>query len=457
MPRSQQPPPPAASILSRPASSLAAAAAVANATSATPLREQSVFRRVSQLEAGSPPNNLPASPAASLPSNSGPVASQQPASPSPAPFAQGKAKNKVTDNKSKPAGSSQQGKPRFQWTRGSNVVDGLHPEGHLANWMGIYENWKVYSTLIAGKRPQFCEEHVIPYFTEVGISCKGLSPSAIVGRIFRDWEGVTEEDIAKGIDTWDKKLRSVCPYYHVLKATLGITNADLTDGNRLHDLFDNSLYPCPATIADKEAEELGESDFFMTTDCRMSEDISTADEGGIVWKIKLAKELKGKSKSRRNEAFHKVQDSIMQMMLEVNANDQKGRMELAAFRAEAAATARAEEREAREARWKLEDERDGLMREMEMKRMQAESARYSAEAALRNAGAKKVAEEHQICMAKRKREEEEAEEERNIKRTTAIQARTMWLVEFAKKRCCRGGKASVLGNYRKRKIFLAYL
>lgn len=36
-------------------------------------------------------------------------------------------------------------------------------------------------------------------------------------------------------------------------------------------------------------------------------------------------------------------------------------------------------------------------------------------------------------MAKRKREEEAAEEERNIKRTTAIQARMMWLVEFAKK------------------------
>nr|KIR86221.1 hypothetical protein I308_03165 [Cryptococcus tetragattii IND107] len=86
--------------------------------------------------------------------------------------------------------------------------------------MGIYQNRKVYSTLIAEKRPQFCEEHGIPYFTAVGVSCKGLSPSPIVGRIadlqklFQDanalqkpnqltGEGVTEEDIAKGNDTRD--------------------------------------------------------------------------------------------------------------------------------------------------------------------------------------------------------------------------------------------------------------
>lgn len=42
-------------------------------------------------------------------------------------------------------------------------------------------------------------------------------------------------------------------------------------------------------------------------------------------------------------------------------------MELAAFQAEAAAMARAEEREEREARWKVEDERDSLVKAMEMK------------------------------------------------------------------------------------------
>lgn len=182
MPSSQQPPPLAPSTLSRPASRLAAAAAV-NATSATPLRQGGILCRISQPEVGSPPNNLPASPAASLPSYSSAVAPQQPPSPSPAPSAQGKAKNKATGNKSKTAESSQQGKPRFQWTRGSNVIDGMHSEGHLTNWMGIYENWKVYSTLIAEKRPQFCKEHVISYFTAVGINCKGLSPSVIVGRV----------------------------------------------------------------------------------------------------------------------------------------------------------------------------------------------------------------------------------------------------------------------------------
>lgn len=187
MPPVQQPLPPAASTLSGPASSLAAAAAAAaaaaNATFATPLREGRLLRRISQPEVGSPPNNLPASAAASLPFNSSAVAPQQPASPSPTLSAQDKAKNKAPGNKSKSADSSQQGKPRFQWTKGSNVIDGLHRESHLGNWMDIYENWKVYSTLIAEKRPQFCEEHVIPYFTGVGIGCKGLSPSAIVGRV----------------------------------------------------------------------------------------------------------------------------------------------------------------------------------------------------------------------------------------------------------------------------------
>lgn len=66
-------------------------------------------------------------------------------------------------------------------------------------------------------------------------------------------------------------------------------------------------------------------------------------------------------------------------------------------------------------------------------------------------------EEHKVSMAKRKREEEAAEEERNIKRTTVIQARMMWLVEFAKKRCCQGREASILGNNWKRKTFLAFI
>ncbi|KIR77800.1 hypothetical protein I306_05198 [Cryptococcus gattii EJB2] len=364
MPPSQQPPH-TASTLSHPATCLAVTAAAANAISATPLREGCILHGISQIEIRSPLNNLPASPAVSLPSNSSAVAPQQPASPSPAPSAQDKTKNKATGKKSKPANSSQQCKPRFQWTRGSNIVDGLHLEGHSADWMGIYENWKVYSTLIAEKRPQFCEEHVIPYFTEVGISCIGLSPSAIVGRIadlqklFQDadalqkpnqhtGESVTEEDIAKGIDTWDSDAS---------------TPALLQQA-----------------ISNKEAEELGESDLSMMTNCLMSEDIFTADEGGDcvedgkeaddILSIlglagkgsaanakKLAKELKGKSKPQCNEAFHK-----------------KGRMELAAFQAEAAAMARAEEREEREARWKVEDERDSLVKAMEMKRMQAESA-----------------------------------------------------------------------------------
>lgn len=108
-------------------------------------------------------------------------------------------------------------------------------------------------------------------------------------------------------------------------------------------------------------------------------------------------------------------------------------MELAAFQAEGAATTRAGEREAREARWKIEDERNSQARAMEIERMQAESARYSAEAALRNAEATTVADEHEMNITRRKREEEAAMEDKNLKRTNLIQARTMWLVEFVKK------------------------
>ncbi|KIR40240.1 hypothetical protein I307_05930 [Cryptococcus deuterogattii 99/473] len=82
MPPAEPPLPPAASTLSLPDSSLAAAAA-ANVTFATPLREGAILCRIFQLEVGSPPNNLPASPAA----------------PSPAPSAQGKAKDKATSDK----------------------------------------------------------------------------------------------------------------------------------------------------------------------------------------------------------------------------------------------------------------------------------------------------------------------------------------------------------------------
>ncbi|KIR63888.1 hypothetical protein I314_02669 [Cryptococcus bacillisporus CA1873] len=253
-------------------------------------------------------------------------------------------------------------------------------------------------------------------------------------------------------DPHTEKLRSVCPYYHVLKTTLGTTNADLTGGNRLHDLFDNGV-STPAllqrAITNKRVEELGKSDLSMTSNCLMSEDISIADEGGdrvedgkeaesilpilraagkgsAINAKMLAKRLKGKGKSRRSETFHKVQDNIIQMMLEVIAADYKGRMEFAAFQADAA-------REAREAQWKMEDERNSQVRAMEIVRMQIEIARYREEAALRNAEARRMAEEHEMNIVKRKREEEKAMEDRNIKRTNAIQARTMWLMEFAKK------------------------
>lgn len=43
---------------------------------------------------------------------------------------------------------------------------------------------------------------------------------------------------------------------------------------------------------------------------------------------KLAKELKVKGRAQRNEVFTNVQDNLIKMMLEVNAVDQKGRMEL---------------------------------------------------------------------------------------------------------------------------------
>lgn len=217
-----------------------------------------------------------------------------------------------------------------------------------------------------------------------------------------------------------------------------------------------------------------EPDLSMTINCLMNEDISTADEGGDCVEDgeeaedilpyceltgkgsadnakKLAKEFKGKGRFRRNEAFHKVQDNMIQMMLEVNANDQKGRMELAAFQTEAAATASEEEREAREARWKIEDERNSQARAMEIERMQAESARYSAEAALRNAEATTVADEHEMNITRRKREEEEAMEDKNIKRTNLIQARTMWLVEFVKK----DAVPAVCRAYRKRLTFFS--
>lgn len=117
-------------------------------------------------------------------------------------------------------------------------------------------------------------------------------------------------------------------------------------------------------------------------------------------------------------------------MLEVIAVDYKGRMEFAAFQAKAVTKVRAEGREAREARWKIEDERNSRVRAMEIVRMQAESARYRQEDALRNEEVTRMAEQHEMNIAKRKREEEETMEDRNIKRTNAIQARTIVTVSF---------------------------
>lgn len=49
---------------------------------------------------------------------------------------------------------------------------------------------------------------------------------------------------------------------------------------------------------------------------------------------------------------------------------------------------------------------------------------------MRNEEVTRMAEQHEMNIAKRKREEEETMEDRNIKRTNAIRARTIVTVSF---------------------------
>lgn len=107
--------------------------------------------------------------------------------------------------------------------------------------------------------------------------------------------------------------------------------------------------------------------------------------------------------------------------------------------------------------WKIEDERNIEVRAVEIERMHAESARFNADAAWRNAETTRLAEEHEVNIAKREREEEEAVEDRNIERTNAIQAKTMWLVEFAKKDTIEAEKQAYWENTGKERTFLLFV
>lgn len=103
------------------------------------------------------------------------------------------------------------------------------------------------------------------------------------------------------------------------------------------------------------------------------------------------------------------------------------------------------------------DERNIEVRAVEIERMHAESARFNADAAWRNAETTRLAEEHEVNIAKREREEEEAVEDRNIERTNAIQAKTMWLVEFAKKDTIEAEKQAYWEITGKGRTFLLFV
>ncbi|ODN74661.1 hypothetical protein L202_07001 [Cryptococcus amylolentus CBS 6039] len=137
--------------------------------------------------------------------------------------------------------------------------DGRTGEDYLVDWMSMPKNWAAYSD--SNDRAKFAANVIYKSLSEKEIkNFEKAKASGVQDRIQKikkafdealalqkpTGKGVTEDDLARGIKTWEAKIEENCPFFFTLLPSLKDRNANITEQSSVHQMGDREVSITPS-------------------------------------------------------------------------------------------------------------------------------------------------------------------------------------------------------------------
>ncbi|ODN90143.1 hypothetical protein L198_06161 [Cryptococcus wingfieldii CBS 7118] len=302
--------------------------------------------------------------------------------------------------------------------------------------MSVPENWAAYSD--SNDRAKFAATVIYKWLLEKQIkNFDKAKASGVQDRIQKmkkafdealaiqkpTGEGVTEDDLARGIETWEAKIKEKCPFFFTLLPSLKDRNANITAQSSVHQMGDREVSITPSMArrvssrSDIEDQSVGmedeadeNDDIFSVRGTRansLSTNITSNNHGVADEPTSGARGAGSLSNGSRARASLNAQDTptsgkgrreqLQGLFKDHSTANIKGRKEIAEQQAQAALALE---------QYKVAEQARRFEGEMTMKneRLKVEDTRYEARLKI----------EQEERQAKRKRDEDDANW-RNVK------------------------------------------
>ncbi|ODO06509.1 hypothetical protein L198_01742 [Cryptococcus wingfieldii CBS 7118] len=162
-------------------------------------------------------------------------------------------------------GDDEEGSSGWRWKhnkKNSTICvgpDGRTGEDYLIDWMSVPENWAAYSD--SNNRAKFAATVIYKWLLEKKIkNFDKAKASGVQDRIQKmkkafdevlaiqkpTGEGVTEDDLARDIETWEAKIKEKCPFFFTLLPSLKDRNANITAQSSVHQMGDIEVSITPS-------------------------------------------------------------------------------------------------------------------------------------------------------------------------------------------------------------------
>ncbi|ODN96352.1 hypothetical protein L198_04066 [Cryptococcus wingfieldii CBS 7118] len=319
--------------------------------------------------------------------------------------------------------------------------DGRTGEDYLIDWMSVPENWAAYSD--SNNRAKFAATVIYKWLLKKKIkNFDKAKASGVQDRIQKikkafdealaiqkpTGQGVTEDDLARGIETWEAKIKENCPFFFTPLPSLKDRNANITEQSSVHQMGNREVSITPSMArhvssrsdmeeqpVGMEAEDVGDDDVFSVRGTRansLSTDITSnhgvADEptsgargaGSLSNRSRARASLNAQDtptsdKGRRGNA--NLNEQLQGLFKDHSTANIKGRKEIAEQQSQAALALE---------KYKVAEQARRFEGELAMKnkRLKVEDTRYEA----------KLQIEQDERKLKRKRDEDDANW-RNVK------------------------------------------
>ncbi|ODO01605.1 hypothetical protein I350_06425 [Cryptococcus amylolentus CBS 6273] len=137
--------------------------------------------------------------------------------------------------------------------------DGRTGEDYLVDWMSMPKNWAAYSD--SNDRAKFAADVIYKWLSEKEIkNFEKAKASGVQDRIQKikkafdealalqkpTGKGVTEDDLARGIKTWEAKIKENCPFFFTLLPSLKDRNANITEQSSVYKMGDREVSTTPS-------------------------------------------------------------------------------------------------------------------------------------------------------------------------------------------------------------------